>query len=318
MMAAGDQLHRGGDFMLVSVRSKVPSPVQPRQYRSSISDNVHVTRHGVRAHPFEYAGPVLGASSELADLVEWMADWDIACPDQAQALALKFIPSTTLLLQIHYRTPIAANWQFGSRGFSRRDYRRHFVAGRPAGVVVARPRGPLGTICVHLRPEAAAGLLGERLRCFLDAAIGLDDLFGAGRVSLLEEMLSEARTSAERFVCVETFLAANLRARRVEPVACRAAALLRLNPNLRVHSLAAQLDISERHLSRRFQAMFGTSLKQFARIARIESVWSARAQGATWADVAYATGFTDQAHMIKDFTEIVGVPPEQLVRLPCG
>jgi AraC-like DNA-binding protein len=233
-------------------------------------------------------------------------------------LTLKFIPSTTLLLQIHYRIPIAAAWHFGSRSFSRPDHRRHYVSRRLAGVLVARPRGPLGTICVHLKPEAAASLLGERLQCFLDATIGLDDLFGAGQVSLLEEMLSEARTSAERFACVERFLAANLRAHRAELVACRAAALLRRNPQLRISQLAVALDVSQRHLSRRFQAMFGTSPKQFARIARIESVWSARAQGATWADIAHAAGFTDQAHMINDFTEIVGVPPAQLVRLPCS
>jgi AraC-like DNA-binding protein len=288
------------------------SRVRSKQHGSGINDSVRIDRHGLRIHPFEYAGPVLGASSVLADLVEWMTDWDIACPDQAQMLTLKFIPSTTLFLQIHYRIPVAAAWQFGSRHFSRPDYRRHFASMRLAGVLVARPRGPLGTICIHLKPEGAASLLGERLQCFLDATIGLDDLFGAGQVSLIEEMLSEARTSAERFACVERFLAANLRGRRTELVACRAAALLRRNPHLRVRPLAAQLDISERHLLRNFQAMFGTSPKQFARLARIESVWSARAHGATWADIAHAAGFTDQAHMINDFTEIVGVPPTQL------
>jgi AraC-like DNA-binding protein len=305
-----------GIFMSVSARSKGLSPVRSKQHGSEINDNVRFLRLGVRAHPFEYAGPVLGASSALADLVALMADWDIACPEQARMLTLKFIPSTTLLLEIHYRIPIAATWQFRSRRFSEPDYRRHFVSRRMAGVLVARPRGSLGTICVHLKPEAAASLLGERLECFLDATIGLDDLFGAGQVSLFEEMLSEARTSAERFACVERFLAANLSPRRVEPIACRAAALLRRNPHLRVRNLAAQLDISERHLSRNFQAMFGTSPKQFARTARIESVWSARAQGATWADIAHAAGFTDQAHMVNEFTDIVGVSPAQLVRLP--
>jgi AraC-like DNA-binding protein len=253
----------------------------------------------------------------LADLVEWMADWDIACADRARMLVLKFIPSTTLLLQIHYRIPVAAALELGTHRFSRPDHRRHFLSRRLSGVVVVRPRGPLGTICVHIKPEAAARLLGERLQCFLDATVGLDDLFCAGQVSLLEEMLSEATTSAERFACVERFLAANLRARYAEPLACRAAAVLRRNPKLRVRSLAAQLDVSERHLSRSFQAMFGTSPKQFARIARIEGVWSARAQGATWVDIAHAAGFTDQAHMINDFTEIVGVPPAQLARGPC-
>jgi len=79
-----------------------------------------------------------------------------------------------------------------------------------------------------------------------------------------------------------------------------------------VRHLAARLDLSERYLERSFQAMFGMSPKRFARIARIERVWSARGQGASWADIAYAAGFTDQAHMVNDFTEIVGVPPAQL------
>jgi AraC-like DNA-binding protein len=127
-------------------------------------------------------------------------------------------------------------------------------------------------------------------------------------------MLAEARTSAGRFACMERFLAANLRERRVEPMACRAAALLRQYPHLRIRHLAARLDISERHLSGRFQAMFGMSPKQFARVARIERVMSAWAQGASWADIAHAAKFADQAHMINDFNEIVGVPPAQLVR----
>jgi AraC-like DNA-binding protein len=278
---------------------------------------VHVNPTGLYIHSSEYAGPVLGASSVLADYVDEVVDWDFACPDQAQALTLKCIPGTAPLLVIHYRSPIASAWQFGSRSYTQTDY-RHFATKPQTGVVVSRPCGPLGTIAVRLRPEAAACLLGERMECFLDAQIGLDGLFGTSPVSLLEEMLAEAKTSTERFACMEKFVAANLRERRVKPVACRAAALLRQIPHLRVRHLAARLEVSERHLSRSFQAMFGMSPKQFARLARIERVMSARAQGASWVDAAYANRFADQAHMIKDFTEIVGVPPAQLVSLACG
>jgi AraC-like DNA-binding protein len=265
----------------------------------------------VTAAASEYAGPILGRSSALAGYVEWMADWDIVCPDQARALTINVIPSTALLLVIHYRTPSMLIRQFGSRGFSQSDC-RHFATKFQTGVVVIRHRGALGTICVKLRPEAAASLLGEQMQCFLDAEIGLDAVFGTSQVSLLEERLAEAKTSAERFALVERFLAANLRPHRVKPVACQAAALLRQHPHLRVRHLATQLDVSERHLSRGFQAMFGMGPKQFARIARIVSVWSAWGQGASWADIAYATGFADQAHMINDFIKIVGLPPQQL------
>ena len=298
--------------MSANTRSSAMSLPSWAQHRSNA--HVHVSRVGLHIYPLEDAGPVVGRSSMLADYVDEMADWEISCPDQAEALTLKVIPSTAPALVIHYRTPFTLTWQFGSRSFGQHEY-RHYATVYRTGVVVARPRGPLGLICVRLRPEGAAWLLGD-LQDFLDARISLDDLFGTRRVSLLVEMLAEARTSAGRFVCMERFLAANLRERRVTPVACRAAALLRQGPHLRVRHLAARLDVSERHLSRGFQAMFGMRPKQFARIARIESAWSARSQGASWADIAYAARFVDQAHMINDFTGIVGVPPAQLVRPP--
>ena len=155
-------------------------------------------------------------------------------------------------------------------------------------------------------------LVGAPPRCFLDTPIGLDKLFGASQISLLVEKLAEARTSAERFSHRRTFLLSNLRPRQAQSVVSRAAALLRRDPCLRVRQLAARLDVSERHLCRDFSTMFGMGPKQFARIVRIEKVLSARAHGATWADIAYATQFTDQAHMINDFTALVGVSPAAL------
>jgi AraC-like DNA-binding protein len=60
--------------------------------------------------------------------------------------------------------------------------------------------------------------------------------------------------------------------------------------------------------------MFGASPKQFARVARIEKILAMRQGGSAWADIAYACGFADQAHMINDFDAIVGEPPEHFFR----
>jgi AraC-like DNA-binding protein len=78
-----------------------------------------------------------------------------------------------------------------------------------------------------------------------------------------------------------------------------------------MRKLASLLGISERHLSRGFRATYGTSPKQYARLARIEKVVAARKRGLGWADVAYACGFTDQAHLIHDFGTIVGGTPAE-------
>ncbi len=76
-----------------------------------------------------------------------------------------------------------------------------------------------------------------------------------------------------------------------------------------------KLDISERHLSRCFRTTFGIGPKRFARAARIEKVLAARREGAAWDDIAYTLGFADQAHMIRDFNDMVGQSPEDFFRV---
>jgi AraC-like DNA-binding protein len=280
---------------------------------------VHLNQHGVRTvmPPAQYAGPVLGKSTLLPHLVEEMADWDIPYPDQARAISLKIIPGTSLVLVINYRTPPTLTRRFGSEAFRRPD-RRHCATKMHSGIIIVQPAETLGAIVVRLRAEAAATLIGDGMLDFLDAQIRLDDLFPAGQVSSLEEVLAYARTSAERFSHVEKFLLANLRGREAELLTSRAAALLRRNPQLRVCQLAARFDISERHLLRNFYARFGMGPKQFARVARIERVMAVRSGGVAWAEVAYRLGFSDQAHMINEFTRIVGVSPAELVRPGTG
>lgn len=152
------------------------------------------------------------------------------------------------------------------------------------------------------------------MRCFANVKVGLTDIFKRKDIALLEEMVSEASNSADRIRSVTRFLLANASRRKPDLTVSRAASLLRGNPALRVRQLASELDISERHLSRRFQAEFGTSPKRFARAARIEKALVARSHGLAWAQIAYACGFADQAHMISDFNAIVGAPPQHVFR----
>jgi AraC-like DNA-binding protein len=249
----------------------------------------------------------------LAEIVDQIADWDVPDGDVARILTPKALPSTFPYLIAQYRMPMRSDRHFGASGYQHRRY-GHVATTVGTGVVTVRPSGPLGVLFIRLKPEAAARLMGERMQDFVNEKIDLGHLFKAGDVSLLEEMLMEAPDRAARFARIESFLVRNLRECRPDPVVCRAAQCLRRNPSLRVGRLAAQLDVSERHLSRSFRAMFGASPKLFARVARIEKVLAMRQGGSAWADIAYACGFADQAHMINDFDAIVGEPPQQLFR----
>jgi AraC-like DNA-binding protein len=247
----------------------------------------------------------------LAEIVDQIADWDFPDGDMAGALRTKILPSTTPWLIAQYRAPMGSDHHFGTSGHRQRRY-CHVATMVRTGVATLRPSGPLGVLSIRLKPEAAARLMGERLQAFADEKIELGNLIRAGDLSLLEEMLMEAPDSAARFARIETILLRNLRPSQPDAVVCRAAQRLRRNPSLSVQRLATQLDVSERHLSRSFRAMFGASPKQFARVARIEKIEAMRQAGSAWADIAYACGFADQAHMINDFRAIVGEPPQRV------
>jgi AraC-like DNA-binding protein len=248
-------------------------------------------------------------SSALAEVVEEIADWDVPDSGTARAIAVNVFPSTRPYVIFQYRMSMKSVRQFGNVEHSIAPY-RHIATRHLTGVLTVRFDGPIGAIVVRLKPEAAARLIGERMQDFADAKVDLGSVFGAAGISLLEEQLSEARNTRERFGIVESFLHANVGPSEPDAVACGAAAQLRRDPCFRIRGLAAQLDVSERHLCRRFRMMFGLSPKQFARTARLETALAVRGRKrSSWAEVACACGFADQAHLINDFNDVIGRPP---------
>jgi AraC-like DNA-binding protein len=249
----------------------------------------------------------------LANLVEDIVDWDVRDADVARGVAVTVLPSTTAHFVVQYRTPLRSSREFGDATMPHRAY-QHVATTVRTGIVTLYPHGPLGVIIARLKPEAAARLLGDHIYEFADTKVDLDDVFGASVVASLAEMLAESRSSYDRIVAVSRFLLDHIRPHEPDPVVCRAAANLRNNPFLRLGPLAAELGLSERHLSRRFKAVFGTGPKRFARSARVEHVLAASGSGSSWASLAWSCGFVDQAHMINDFKAILGVTPTRLFR----
>jgi AraC-like DNA-binding protein len=262
--------------------------------------------------PFRIARP-----TSLVDIVD--AIWDLDVPDSGAAMTftMKQPPGPNLLLIAQYRLPLRATWRFGYEAHEHGEF-PYCAIQVQRGSVSLRPAGPLGLITVCLKPEAAVRLITAPLQEFANTKITLRDVFNIGEVSLLEEMLAEAHDSRERIATVEAFLLHHVHRLRPLSIACRAASLLRHDPALAGGRLASKLDISQRHLERTFRATFGVNPKQFARLSRFEAVMTARRQGGTWADLACACGFADQAHMIREFNRIVGQSPEDFFQLDSG
>jgi AraC-like DNA-binding protein len=246
---------------------------------------------------------------ELAGVVE--AIWHADFPDAGAARSM-VLPVVSPILCFHYRSAplLRMGGPNGERLVDPGGYRMTGVCSAAARI---QANGPVGGVMVRLRPEGAALLRGLGLGEFAESAHGLQDVFAPGEVSRLNERLLEANDAGIRARVVQRFLVDRLMEREPDPLVAAAARSLKGDPRVSVRDLARRLDVGERHLSRRFRAAFGTSPKRFARIARLgAAIRVGRWQG--WANAAATCGFSDQAHMVNEFTAMVGMAPEALFR----
>ncbi len=84
-----------------------------------------------------------------------------------------------------------------------------------------------------------------------------------------------------------------------------------------VEDLVAATGLSKRTLQRRFRAMIGVSPKWVLRRYRLHELLERLQQEDVldWADTAYALGYCDQAHLIRDFKQTLGLTPARYAAL---
>jgi AraC-like DNA-binding protein len=171
---------------------------------------------------------------------------------------------------------------------------------------------------VMLTPLGARRLLGIPLSEVGDQLIDPVDLFG-GAARRMIERLQEANSMTRRLAILEEEMQQAL-TRPGQPLASDLVwAMQRLRARcgrIGIAALAAELGCSRKHLTVRFTSEFGMAPKLFARVLRFDKALTGlRARrGASWAALADACGYADQAHLSRDFTAFVGSPPEAFFR----
>jgi AraC-like DNA-binding protein len=150
-----------------------------------------------------------------------------------------------------------------------------------------------------------------------DRTIPAAEVFGAAAAAAQESIMS-APDDAAMVAHAEAFLAAVLPDR--DPVAESVAGIVaRINADpalMRVDQLAAVTGLSVRRLQRLFAEYVGVAPKWVMRRARLhEAAQRAdRGDSAVWAAVAAELGYADQAHLTREFTAMIGVPPARYAR----
>lgn len=170
---------------------------------------------------------------------------------------------------------------------------------------------------IMFRPAGFRPFLGGSMAGIADRELPLAEVIGPSAARLRDEV-DAAATPAEAAAVADAFLAGLVPADRqpsedTTVLAERAAA----DPGLvRVSGLAALAGLSPRQLQRRFADHVGISAKALIRRYRLyQAAERTRAQHQIdWAGLAAELGYSDQSHLTREFTALIGLPPERYAR----
>ena len=188
-----------------------------------------------------------------------------------------------------------------------------FVAGVHDTFAVTQSAGRQHGIEVNLTPLGAYRLFGVPMGELTNQVMDLEELLGR-EAPLLVERLYEAGDWDARFRLLDAVLARRVEA-GPEPSPSVAWALSRIEETdgrVPIGALAAELGCSRRHLVSGFREQVGVPPKTLARILRFKRACGLLEQGDGLAEVAYACGYYDQAHLNRDFREFAGISPTEL------
>lgn len=196
---------------------------------------------------------------------------------------------------------------------------RCVVGGLQASHALISHRGDQEGVEVELTPEGCRALLGLPAAALWNTSVELDEV--AARLGgELWERLQATTDWASRFaVCDQTLLGLLDRstAAPLAPELRRSWQLLTDSCGaVGVRDLAAEVGWSRQHLRRRFSEEFGLAPKLAGRVIRFDHARHTLqrvGQAVTIAEVAAATGYYDQAHLHREFTEFAGCGPTELL-----
>jgi AraC-like DNA-binding protein len=150
-----------------------------------------------------------------------------------------------------------------------------------------------------------------------DAHQPRETLWGIRAVDELRERLLQAQTSAERCQLLEQALLTHL-ARRLErrPVVTLALRAFSAGREPVIAHLADQAALSHTRFIEVLREEVGMSPKQYCRVRRFVRVLQHiyPEERPNWAQVALACGYSDQAHLTREFQEFAGVSPGVFLR----
>ena len=191
------------------------------------------------------------------------------------------------------------------------------IYGVVTGKFTRHLEGRGAVVGVKFRPGAFYPFLGASVSTLTDTSIAAGCVFG-DECRTLEQAVFSRDDDGARIGLVEEFLHDRLPAydENITLVNAVIDCIIANQSINRVEDVASRVNMSKRSLQRLFNQYIGASPKWVIRRFRLQEAAERLAQGdiADWPGLAVELGYFDQAHFIKDFKTLIGVPPTEYVR----
>ncbi|WP_257657836.1 helix-turn-helix domain-containing protein [Parapedobacter lycopersici] len=244
---------------------------------------------------------------ELQPFIKLICTMD--CDDDADTRHIRVLPDTCVELFVNYTsTPVAI--------IGDELHRRSIVTFRMSKPMDVQMRKGSGCLAICFFPGMAYRFMSLPMHLLTDTTTAAEEIW-KGLAVELEDKLAHAADNRARVMIVQQYLSGLLAKSRQDPqVACCLQRVQLSDGRLTVGKLTGITGMSQRQLSRKFQQAVGLSPNAYLRVNRfIRSLQHLKRYPLhSLTEIAYESGYYDQAHFIRDYKDYAGYTPGELAQ----
>lgn len=189
------------------------------------------------------------------------------------------------------------------------------VSGQVTFPARLQAHGDVEMIVAVFHPHALPAVMGIPASEFYDCEVPVS-LVGDRGFDDLSRRVQETADDAVCVAMIERWLLSRIAGynRRIDFMRCgEAVRLMMTTVSMPMAALASEVGLSRKQFERVFRSTVGMGAKEYARVVRFQkSLWHMQCGERNFADVAYACGYADQSHFIRECREFSGLTPARL------
>ncbi|MBF0550716.1 MAG: AraC family transcriptional regulator [Deltaproteobacteria bacterium] len=242
--------------------------------------------------------------------------WTLSIPESGSPHEGQYFLAEGLEFSFNLADPI----EFAAHAPESATVRRSCIWGPMTQPMRIKPTNRVEIFGVCFRPGGAYPFFFCPAAELVNASAGIDDLWGAPGLGLVDGIQYGCRTTRDRMDLLDRHFLHRLEQNRRQDAGL-AAALDIVDAHkgqVSIDHLARLAGLSRRQLERCFKERVGMSPKQLCRSLRFKNVFKhlATFTADSWVSTALACGYYDQSHMIRDFKHYTGTSPAAFFTRP--